>query len=136
MHSRRIAHGLVGIDSVVLSGPPEVEPLTAKLANFANARQSFKSHSFAHDLHAFGIFTSNLLVKDHSKMLLPGTSPLDKLEMLHANILEAQRTEFADVAEILQDIFSDESPSAAEVDERFYELRRQAETERTPAGAI
>jgi len=127
-------HGLVGIDNVALLESPLRQPPTAKLANFAHARQSFSDEAFALDLHAFGIFTSNLFVKECSTLVQPESNPpRHQFEQLYANIFQLQRTEFAGVANLIFSMLSMEVTSAFSVDEQFSELRRQAETKRSTA---
>ena len=122
----RIHHGAVNIHNVVLSDPPDHPSsvnVVAKLTDFSNAKLGVNDNRVLdRDMRAYGVLTSNLFVEDISNIVRfdKSISEVDQ-EMVMLN-LEAIRTDYPELVELLIKLVSPTLTTAREVDERFSKL--------------
>jgi serine/threonine protein kinase len=128
LHSKRIHHGAVNIQNVVLSKHPDdprTENSTAKITNFTRAELGVDDHRVLRiDIRAYGVFTSNLFVETISDVVRFDEGTLqdeDEIERIRAN-LNAIRTDNPELEALLLRLLMLEFPTASIIDESFFEL--------------
>jgi hypothetical protein len=134
LHDNGIVHGQVGTHTVLLRDNPEVEPVTAKLANFSRSKTDVTEATkfsddllddgmFWTDLPSFGVFLHCLFAKSYR-----GSAELEQLSRLSVEELQGQ-VELPELGLLLHSIFERSVASARQVAKWFHAVGQCAHDE-------
>jgi serine/threonine protein kinase len=121
LRGREIQHGAIDLHNVLLMDTPFGDGnVVAKLTGFGNAKLNVRDiRIFAIDVHAYGVFTSNLFVTESSSLVRFDMCTLAlEQERIKFN-LEALRTDYPELAAVLLKMVSLELTIA---EKGWYEL--------------
>jgi hypothetical protein len=128
LHRNWIKHGAIEIGTVLLLEKPEADRVTAKLANFDQAKLNTRDQSeLAADIRGFGAFAYNLFVMKRGECaVLDDLRSAEQLSKFAFGLLDLGiEFELAEVAILVQCIFTRKLISSKEVAKRFAEIQLQ-----------